>query len=63
MLQDHGSYYILRYDTILDAVSIINLIYSNASIYLTRKYNKAMEVINYRTNTELTNKTKKLLVM
>lgn len=54
----YKTYYTLTYEKVLDAVKIVKLLYEHSNIYLTRKYNKAMEMINYRTNTELTGKGK-----
>lgn len=57
------NYYVLVYERVVDAAKIAYLLYNNANIYLTRKHDKAIQMIKYRTNTELTNKHKKLLVV
>jgi hypothetical protein len=57
------NFYRLVYEKVLDAAKISYLLYNNANFYLTRKYNSAKEMINYRTNTELTGKNKKFLVV
>jgi hypothetical protein len=63
ILYANKTYYLLRYEKALDAAIIARELYSNATIYLTRKYNSALQMINYRTNTELTGKNKKFLVV
>lgn len=62
-IQHVKNFYRLVYEKVLDAAKISYLLYNNANFYLTRKYNSAKEMINYRTNTELTGKNKKFLVV
>lgn len=54
----HKTYYTLSYNKVLDAVKVAKLLYENSNLYLTRKYDNAIKMINYRTNTELTGKGK-----
>ncbi len=63
ILYNHNTYFILSYEKVLEAVIIAKTLYTDAKIYFTRKYNNAISMVNYRTNTELTRKGKKFLVV
>lgn len=58
VLKKHKNYYRLSYEKASDAFIISKHLYENANIFLKRKYNNAINMINYRTNTELTGKIK-----
>lgn len=53
------NYYTLGYETAWGAYYVASKLYKNASIYLERKRNKALSIIEYRSNTELTGNYKR----
>lgn len=50
--------YSLRFETAYGSYYLASKLYKNANYYLQRKYNKALQIIKYRTNTELTGNRK-----
>jgi hypothetical protein len=62
-LSAKDTYYTLVYEKVVPAALVAKLLYEDANYYLTRKHEKAMQMIEYRTNTELTRSGKKILVV
>lgn len=58
ILYDEETYYSLRFETAYGSYYLASKLYKNANYYLQRKYNKALQIIKYRTNTELTGNRK-----
>lgn len=58
-IHNYKTYFTLSFDKAFDSYFLASKMYKNANIYLKRKYDKAIKIINYRTNTELTGRVKR----